>query len=280
MPLSVAVKLVPPVGFIKTWMADVRAQVRTIKADPDLPTKLQSEKRRKETIFQQILSADLPPAEVSESRLVDEGTLIATAGSETTSWALAVTTYHLTRNPACMARLREELTQAMPTAALTDIASWQALEKLPYLAAVVKEGLRMAGGMLSRFPRITDRPITYAGYTIPAGTPVAMTPHLVLRNPAIFPRPERFQPERWLDAPGLDRYMVAFGKGSRNCVGVHLAHAQLYVGIAVMSRRFELELFETGDGDVRPVRDLFTAGVRVDSLGIRVKVAARADGIA
>ncbi len=65
--------------------------------------------------------------------------------------------------------------------------------------------------------------------------------------------------------------MVAFGKGSRNCVGIQLVYAQLYTAIAVVHWRFELELFETGDGDVSPSKDLFTAGVNLDSKGIRVR---------
>ena len=249
---------------------DVRSQVQRIKADPLLSEKLTDNKRRKETIFQQILASDLPETELSEDRLVDEGTLIATAGSETTAWAMTITSYHLIRNPKLLTKLRRELTNVMPNE--MDIPSWTVLEKLPYLNAVIKEGLRMAGGMLSRLPRVTDEEIVYKGWTIPAGTPVAMTPHLVLINSDIFPAPREFRPERWLENPGLERYMVAFGKGSRNCVGMQLAYAQLYTAIAVVHRRFELELFETEDGDVRPSRDLFTAGVKVDSKGIRVRI--------
>lgn len=52
-----------------------------------------------------------------------------------------------------------------------------------------------------------------------------MTSVLMHSNPNIFPEPERFRPERWLEqrpegAPSLDRYLVTFTKGSRQCVGV------------------------------------------------------------
>jgi cytochrome P450 len=88
---------------------------------------------------------------------VDEGTLIATAGSETTAWAMTITSYHLIRNPNVLTKLRRELTSVMPNE--TEISSWTVLEKLPYFNAVIKEGLRMAGGMLSRLPRMTDEEI-------------------------------------------------------------------------------------------------------------------------
>jgi cytochrome P450 len=95
----------------------------------------------------------------------------------------------------------------------------------------------------------------------------------------IFPEPRKFIPERWLDDKALeeastvsrlDKYIVAFGKGSRNCIGIHLAYAQLYMCLAAVVQRYNLEMFETDDSDATPTRDLFTAGVKLDSQGIRV----------
>jgi cytochrome P450 len=277
-PLSVAVKLVPPVGFMKSWMQRVAIQVRKIKSDPETMQMIKTEKRRKDTIFAQILSSDLPESELSDQRLIDEGVLIATAGSETTSWAITITTYYLMKDPSVLAKMREELAaveipEGMP------VAPWQTLEQLPYITAVLKEGLRMAGGMLSRLPRIYDKPIQYKEWVIPAGTPIAMTPHLTLIDEDIFPEPSKFKPERWLDQMSegrttsrLDKYTVSFGKGSRNCIGIHLAWAQMYMCIAAIVQRYNLEMFETDDSDATATRDLFTAGVKLDSKGIRVIV--------
>jgi cytochrome P450 len=276
MPLSIAVKLVPPIGFMKSWMKRVGIQVRKIKSDPETMQMIKSDKRRKNTIFAQILSTDLPEHEISDQRLIDEGVLIATAGSETTAWAITITAYHLMNSPKALLRLRNELS-AVDIPPGDVVAPWTALERLPYLTAVIKEGLRMAGGMLSRLPRIYDKPITYNDWVIPAGTPVAMTPHLVLIDENIFPEPRRFDPERWLDqlaecktTSHLDRYIVAFGKGSRNCIGIHLAYAQLFMTIASVVQRYTLEMYETDESDVTPLRDLFTAGVKLDSQGVRV----------
>ncbi|KIW94509.1 uncharacterized protein Z519_04485 [Cladophialophora bantiana CBS 173.52] len=280
MPLSVAIKLVPPVGFMKSWMQRVGIQVKKIKSDPETMKAIKTEKRRKDTIFAQILSSDLPEDELSDERLIDEGVLIATAGSETTAWAITITTYHIMKNPDVLAKMRAELSQVEIPAG-DPVAPWTSLERMPYLTAVIKEGVRMAGGMLSRLPRVYDKPIQYKEWTIPAGTPVAMTPHLVLIDENIFPKPRKFDPERWLDedaiAEGkttsrLDKYIVAFGKGSRNCIGMHLAYAQLYMSVAAMVMRYNLEMYQTDDSDATPTRDLFTAGVKLDSQGIRVIV--------
>ena len=276
MPVSVAVALVPPVGFMKSWMQRVGVQVRKIKDDPETMQMIKTEKRRKDTIFAQILSSDLPEEELSDQRLIDEGVLIATAGSETTSWAITITTYHLMKSPTILANMREELSK-LTIPAGDPVAPWQTLEQQPYLTAVVKEGVRMAGGMLSRLPRIYNQPIHYKDWIIPAGTPVGMTPHLTLIDDGIFPEPRKFDPERWLDQRGdgkttsrLDKYITAFGKGSRNCIGMHLAWAQMYMSIAAVVQRYNLEMYETDDSDATATRDLFTAGVKLDSQGIRV----------
>lgn len=52
-------------------------------------------------------------------------------------------------------------------------------------------------------------------------TPVSETPYFILVDPKIFPDPETFRPERWLNDPvRLSRYQVCFGKGSRQCIGM------------------------------------------------------------
>jgi cytochrome P450 len=83
----------------------------------------------------------------------------------------------------------------------------------------------------------------------------------VCMDPQIFPDPKTFKPERWLE-PGarekLDPYLVTFGKGSRACVGINLAYAELYTVIATLLRRFpKLRLYETTPEDVEPVADYF-----------------------
>ena len=109
-----------------------------------------------------------------------------------------------------------------------------------------------------------------------------MTPHLILIDKNIFPSPRIFKPERWIDDPAdttspsktsrLDKYIVAFGKGSCNCIGMHIAYAQFYMSIAAVMERYTLEMYQTDEKDVTPSRDLFTAGVGVESEGIKVIV--------
>ncbi len=189
-----AIKLIPPVGFMKS--SDAASGSKSGRSKP--AQEPEQKKRRKDTIFAQILSSGLPEDELSDERLIDEGVLRATAGSETTAWAITVTVYHLMQNPLVLKRAWNELSN-VETPIGDVVASWPVLEKLPYLTAIIKEGLRLAGGVLSRLPRIYDKPIRYKQWIIPAGTPVAMTPHLILIDEKIFPNPRKFDPERWLD---------------------------------------------------------------------------------
>lgn len=64
------------------------------------------------------------------------------------------------------------------------------------------------------------------------------------QNPAYFNDPASFIPERWLDeksAADAEKNFIAFSRGSRNCIGMNLAYAELFYGFAYLFRRFRLE---------------------------------------
>ena len=91
-------------------------------------------------------------------------------------------------------------------------------------------------------------------------------------DPTIFPEPECFRPDRWVNNKHLERYLVAFGKGSRICLGINLAYAELFLTISTLFSRFDMELFETSLEDVVMERDFFVATPKVGSKGVRVLV--------
>jgi cytochrome P450 len=107
-----------------------------------------------------------------------------------------------------------------------------------------------------------------------------MSNPLISLNPDIFPSPETFDPSRWLDNPQLDRYLVAFSKGPRGCVGLNLAWAELYFTVAAMFARYgsesgekgTMKLWKTTVEDVRTSHDFFVPAPRLESKGLRVVV--------
>lgn len=93
-------------------------------------------------------------------------------------------------------------------------------------------------------------------------------------DPSIFPQPNAFHPERFIQDPTLEkRHLVAWSKGTRVCLGMNLAYTEIYLTLAAVFRRFELELFDTTrERDVDVTRDYFIGMSAKESPGIRVRV--------
>ncbi|KAL8876591.1 MAG: hypothetical protein Q9198_005240 [Flavoplaca austrocitrina] len=207
------------------------------------------------TIFHDLFNNDtLIPEEKTPERLAAEGFSIVAAGSQTVAHTLAVISYHLIANPHILKRLQVELASAMPIDG--SAPKWDRLEKLPFLGAIIQEGLRsvkfpsipgedlqtdscirLSCGVSHRLQRISpDIDLTFKAssqahhpsekrakeWIIPKGTPVGMTSVLLHFNPSLFPDPHTFSPDRWLgsDTGYLRRFVVPFSKGSRQCLGM------------------------------------------------------------
>jgi cytochrome P450 len=176
-------------------------------------------------VFHELLQGSLPDSEKSFLRLAHEAQTIVGAGTETTAWTLAVITAYLLVQPATLRKLRE----ALNPVSTTTLAK---LEQIPYLNAVLLEGLRLSYGLGTRLPRVTPDETLHLKssdgkneFYIPPGTPIGMTSVLVHHNPQIFPEPLQFKPERWLDEQNrvrtdLQKYLLTFSKGSRQCLGI------------------------------------------------------------
>jgi hypothetical protein len=91
------------------------------------------------TVFKELLESDLPPQEKSVDRLFQDGFTLITAGMETTSYTLQIATCYVLYNPSIFRNVREELMLAIPDPA--NIPPQAELEKLPYLTAVITEGI-------------------------------------------------------------------------------------------------------------------------------------------
>lgn len=153
-------------------------------------------------------------------------------GTETGSWTMTVITFFLLSQPETFAKLTDELRSVVPDP--LDLPSWPELERLPYLYAVVQEGLRLSYGASGRSARVpTDEDLAYRGewkgekveHVIPRGWAVSMSAPMIHHDESLFPDSYRFAPERWLDGEGnkrrdLDRCLMSFSKGTRMCLGM------------------------------------------------------------
>jgi cytochrome P450 len=226
-------------------------------------------------VMNEVFNSDLPMQEKTKTRLFHEVTLVIGAGSESTGNTLAVTTYHILASPSRLSKLKEELSQ-VPRQHADEIISYKKLETLPYLGACINEGLRLGTGVSGRLPRVNRYQATkYQDYELPPGTAVSMSIRDMHYNPEIFPEPNAFKPERWLDPDNkrdLERYLVPFSRGSRGCVGKNLAMAELQMAIGNIFARCNMELFETGEKDVTMAHDFFAPFGPAGSAGLRVMV--------
>lgn len=96
----------------------------------------------------------MPPSEMHVERLTQEAQVLIGAGNITTARALEILTYYILANNQIRIRLQEELREPM-AGYPKEIPSWTQLEKLPYLSAVIKEGLRLARP--SHYPKMTTQ---------------------------------------------------------------------------------------------------------------------------
>ncbi|EHK40826.1 hypothetical protein TRIATDRAFT_32157 [Trichoderma atroviride IMI 206040] len=210
-------------------------------------------------------------------RLLQEAEQFIVAGTETTGYALSVTTFYILQNADIQKKLRQELVDAQISLNEDDL-DITVLQNLPYLSAIITEGLRFAHGVGSRLPRVNKTgDVQYRQWRIPAGVPVSMTSRLHHEDPQLFPEPLTFRPDRWLqpDSKQLRKYLSPFGLGSRICPGMHLAFSEIYIAIAYIFTHFNVENNGTTKEDLISVHDLGAPFPKRDSKGLQVTLQLR-----
>ena len=192
-------------------------EIRRRREDPATPD-------RDDVLSILLQARDEDGAPLTDAELRDELITLLVAGHETTatsiSWAFDLLLHH----PGKLARLREDI-------------AWGGEA---YLDAVIKETLRIRP-VVPGVVRKLSEPFELRGYEIPAGTRVAPNIYLTHMNPAVYPEPKRFLPERFLDN-GADTYSwIPFGGGIRRCLGASFALYEMKVVIPAILSRVEIE---------------------------------------
>ncbi|KAK5240450.1 hypothetical protein LTS06_012451, partial [Exophiala xenobiotica] len=182
------------------------------------------------------------------------------AGSDTTSVSLAGIMYCLMRNPQSLQKLRQEIDRAIEERGSDDMLTFQESQKLPYLQACIKEGLRLHPATGLPMVRVVPKGgATIAGRYFPEKTEVGVNSWVAHANQSIFGvDAEDFKPERWLESAErsseMNRYIMTFGAGSRTCIGKNISLLEISVLIPELVRKFDFTL-------VHPERPLETENV-------------------
>ncbi|KAJ5388208.1 cytochrome P450 [Penicillium cosmopolitanum] len=152
--------------------------------------------------------------------LIDQANTFVFAGVDTTSTMLMYTFHKVLSSREIHSRLQHELRNA--NISIQEGYDWKAVRDLPYLTAVIKEGLRLSAVIPGRLPRTVPAGGVEYKETFLPGTVVSSTIYSMHHNSTIFPDPDIFSPDRWLaeNSVELERYNVAFSKGKRSCIGM------------------------------------------------------------
>jgi cytochrome P450 len=189
-------------------------------------------------------------AQMSDQQLRDELMTLFGAGHETTALALTWTWYLLSRHPEVNAKLDEELDRVLTgrSPAACD------LPRLPYTAMVIREALRLYPPV----PGVAREPVedvTIAGYEIPRGSLITVSPYVLHHDARFFSDPERFDPERF--APGWEEHIpryayLPFGSGPRVCIGNGFAMMEARLILATVAQHYRLSI--NPNDTIRPIQ--------------------------
>jgi cytochrome P450 len=160
---------------------------------------------------------------MSDEELRDELVTVLGAGHETTATGLAWAMERLLRAPAAQAKLRELL----------------AAGEDDYLDATVKETLR-ARPVIVDVARKLTAPARIGGYELKAGTYVMAAIAPMHYREDLFPRPEEFRPERFLEGKADNYAWIPFGGGVRRCIGAAFAEYEMRIVLREFVERTEL----------------------------------------
>ncbi|KAK5946777.1 hypothetical protein PMZ80_000920 [Knufia obscura] len=170
--------------------------------------------------------------------------LFMVAGTETTATALSGTMYYLLKNPEYMIKLQHELRSAFSS---IDDMHLDSLARVPFLEAVLKEGIRMYPPVPIGLPRVSPPGgMTVGEHFVPEGTVVAVHQLSTYRQEDNFKHAYEFKPERWLgDLEFKDDRLDAFepfSVGPRNCLGKNLAWHEMRLLLSAVLLHFDVEL--------------------------------------
>ena len=172
--------------------------------------------------------------------LLDEVKGLMLAGHETAANCLAWTFHLLSRHPEWMQQLRAEVQRVVGDRRVTLADCMQ----LPVVTRVLQESLRLypPGWLIGRNAAQTHE---LAGFTIPRGSMIFVSPYVTQRLPSLFPDPTRFDPDRFTPAASCDRHPYAhfpFGGGPHVCIGRSFAMLELQMILVSIVQRFAIDV--------------------------------------
>ena len=215
---------------------------------------------RRDVLSLLIAAQDNEGNHLSNQDLRDELLTLLVAGHETTATALTWAMYWIHALPEVRHKLMAELI-SLPNHDDADL-----LLALPYLTAVCNETLRIHPVAMLTFPRQVETPLEVGGYRFLPGDLLMGCIYLLHQREDLYPQPQQFRPERFLERQFSPYEFMPFGGGVRRCIGTVLAQCEMRIVLGTILSRMELSL--TSDRPVQPARRGVTLGQKTP---VRVK---------
>lgn len=174
---------------------------------------------------------------ISDEELVGQAALIFAAAHLTTAHSMAWTLFLLAQHPSAMAELHGEL----KTHLHGGFPSLEQVDRLSCMERVIKESMRILPAS-SYSQRIAAVPAQLGPFSIPAGSGIVFSQFMTHHMPDLYPEPEAFRPDRWLNISPTPYQYLPFGAGPRMCLGAPLAMLILKTVLPTILQRFKLSV--------------------------------------
>ncbi|XP_016069983.1 PREDICTED: cytochrome P450 2U1, partial [Miniopterus natalensis] len=164
------------------------------------------------------------------------------AGTDTTTNSLLWCLLYMSLYPDIQAKVHEEIERVIGADRAPSL-TYKA--QMPYTEATIMEVQRLTMVVPLGIPHMTSAKTVLQGYTIPKGTLVLTNLWAVHRDPAIWEKPEDFNPNRFLDDQGQlikKETFIPFGIGKRVCMGEQLAKMELFLMFVSLMQSFTFAL--------------------------------------
>ncbi|KAK6189176.1 hypothetical protein LQW54_013541 [Pestalotiopsis sp. IQ-011] len=228
-----------------------------------------------EDIFGRLIKTNL----YSKFDLRADSSLLIAAGSDALRLTLGATLFYCGRHPDVLERLAAEIRNCGE--ALENITD-TTLSSLKYMRACLDEAMRLTPPLLSSVPREVDTGgVVVDGIAVPAGMSVGTSTYALHRNSAIFPRPDEYVPERWLERPVDPKTIAAFNpflKGPRACPGKMIAYLAMQSALFHLIYRYDLVIADEGIKHKKIMGKLGYTGTRGDEYMVHDCILGYAEG--
>jgi cytochrome P450 family 110 len=257
-PLSVSLLYLPVLrwdfGPLSPWgsFVRIRQQIDQLIYDEIGERRSHPDASRNDILTLLMAARDEAGDALTDAELRDELMTLLLAGHETTATGLTWALYWIHKLPTVRKQLLEELQ------ALDGSLDPSVLFRLPYLNAVCCETLRIYPVGMLTFSRVTKSRVELMGSSLEPGTVVVGCIYLAHRRKDVYPDPDEFRPERFLERRYSPFEYLPFGGGVRRCIG--MAFAQFEMKLVISGILSDLELALADSHSVRPVRRGLTAG--------------------